>query len=98
MTKEVKIRGGLPVHERTDSSPSSTSLRIDGLVFKCLDLTLADLQLMPQDELRADFNCREGWMVPDLCWRGVLLQSVRCSPKPKWNHSISGTRWPHAFS
>lgn len=31
---------------------------------------------MPQHELRDDFRCREGWIVPNLRWRGVLLQTV----------------------
>jgi DMSO/TMAO reductase YedYZ molybdopterin-dependent catalytic subunit len=31
---------------------------------------------MPQHELRHDFKCREGWIVPDLRWRGVLLQTI----------------------
>ena len=51
------------------------SLRIDGLVAECLDLRLAELELMPQHELRDDFRCREGWVVPDLRWRGVLLET-----------------------
>ena len=82
MTEKNEIRGGLPVHERADSSPPRSSLRIDGLVVKCLDLTLADLQLMPQHELRDDFKCREGWMVPDLSWREVLLQTVFALARP----------------
>jgi DMSO/TMAO reductase YedYZ molybdopterin-dependent catalytic subunit len=45
-------------------------------------LTIADLQLMPQDELRDDFKCREGWMVPDLSWRGVLPQTVFALARP----------------
>jgi DMSO/TMAO reductase YedYZ molybdopterin-dependent catalytic subunit len=76
----MKIRGGLPVH--------------DGLVVKCLTLTLADLQPMPQRELRDDFKCREGWMAPDLTWRGVLLRSVLAlaSPLPegRYVHASAG--------
>ena len=58
------------------------SLRVDGLVVKCLDLTLADLELMPQHELRDDFRCREGWAVRDLRWRGVLMQAVLALAEP----------------
>jgi len=62
-----KIRASLPVHERGDhESLVPRSLRIDGLVVKPLDLTLADLELMAQHELRDDLRCREGWVVPDL--------------------------------
>jgi DMSO/TMAO reductase YedYZ molybdopterin-dependent catalytic subunit len=80
----MKIRGAQPVHERVDSSSPPSPLRIDGLVVKCLDLTLADLQLMPQDELRDEFKCREGWMVPDFSWRGVLLQTVFALARPHY--------------
>jgi len=58
------------------------SLRIEGLVVQCLDLTTADLETMPQHELRDDFRCREGWVVPDLRWGGVLLETVLALAKP----------------
>jgi len=75
--KEIKIRGSLPVHEQgIQESLLPCSLRIDGLVAKCLDLTAAELEGMPQHDLRDDFKCREGWVVPDLSWRGVLLRAV----------------------
>ena len=77
MKEKPKIRANLPVHESdVHGSVAPRSLRIDGLVVHCLDLTPADLQLMPQHELRDDFRCREGWVVPDLRWGGVLLQTV----------------------
>ena len=83
MNEEPKIRASLPVHELDDNvSQVPRSLRIDGLVAKLLDLTLADLQLMAQHELRDDFRCREGWVVPDLRWRGVLLQTVFALARP----------------
>jgi|SRR5215470_8923876 len=51
--QDPKIRASLPVHERGDhESLVPRSLRIDGLVVKPLDLTLADLELMAQHELR----------------------------------------------
>ena len=37
---------------------------------------------MPQHELRDDFRCREGWVVPDLRWGGVLLETVLALAKP----------------
>ena len=77
MKEEPKIRASLPVHQPDDrESLVPRPLRIDGLVVKPLDLTLADLELMPQHELRDDFRCREGWVVPNLRWHGVLLQTV----------------------
>ena len=83
MKEEPKIRTNLPVHGMSDRSLVPRSLRIDGLVVKCLDLTPADLELMPQHELRDDFRCREGWVVPDLRWRGVLLETVLVLAKPQ---------------
>lgn len=89
MKEEPKIRASLPVHELSErGSFVPRSLRLDGLVAKCLELTLADLELMPQQELRDDFKCREGWVVPDLRWRGVLLQTVLgfARPDPEARH------------
>ena len=81
--EDPKIRASLPVHERGDhESLVPRSLRIDGLVVKPLDLTLADLRLMAQHEPRDDFRCREGWVVADLRWRGVLLQTVFARARP----------------
>ena len=82
--EDPAIRASLPVHERGDreSLVLPRSLRIDGLVVKPLDLTLADLELMAQHELRDDFRCREGWVVPDVRWRGVLLQTVFARARP----------------
>jgi len=80
---EPKFRKSLPVHEGVDhTSDLPRSLRIDGLVVKCLDLTPSDLELMPQNELRDDFKCQEGWIVPDVRWRGVLLQTVFALARP----------------
>ena len=49
----TKIRANLPVHEPdgTHKSLVSSSLRINGPVVECLDLRLAELELMPQQEL-----------------------------------------------
>ena len=84
MKDELKIRANLAVHEPdgTNGSLVPRPLRIDGLVAECLDLRLAELELMPQHELRDDFRCREGWVVPDLRWRGVLLETVLALARP----------------
>lgn len=52
MKEEPKIRVNLPVHEISEGKLVPRSLRIDGLVLKCLDLTLPDLEMMPQHEVR----------------------------------------------
>jgi len=82
--EEPKIRANLPVHGPVSAHGPlvARSLRIDGLVVHRLDLAPADLELMPQHELRDDFKCREGWIVPDLRWRGVLLQTILALARP----------------
>ena len=83
MNEEPEIRASLPVHELGDhESRVPCSVRIDGLVIAPLDLTLTDLELMAQHELRDDFRCREGWVVPDLRWRGVLLDTILALARP----------------
>ena len=77
MQKELKVRSKLPVHRVKDEESSRHHvLRVDGLVGHCLELTLADLERLPQQDLTHDFTCLEGWTVPDIKWRGVLLETV----------------------
>jgi hypothetical protein len=83
MQQEVSVRERLPVHSRPDAKALQNHvLRIDGLVEKCLALTLADLKSLPQEDLIDDFTCREGWSVPNLRWSGVLLEAVFLLARP----------------
>jgi DMSO/TMAO reductase YedYZ molybdopterin-dependent catalytic subunit len=66
----------LPVHPHTAIDPAAYRLRIDGLVGRPLELTLADLLALPQRNFDADFVCLEGWTVPDLHWQGVPLAEL----------------------
>jgi DMSO/TMAO reductase YedYZ molybdopterin-dependent catalytic subunit len=86
MRHEVKVREQLPVHSRPDDKALENHvLRIDGLVEKCLALTLADLKSLPQEDLVEDFTCREGWSVPNLKWTGVALEAVLPLARPHPN-------------
>jgi DMSO/TMAO reductase YedYZ molybdopterin-dependent catalytic subunit len=84
MSLESQFREALPVHEehrRSDTDLRTHILRIDGLVGHCLELTLADLERLPQHDLADDFTCLEGWTVPNVKWRGVLLETLRSLAK-----------------
>ncbi len=70
------MRERLPIHGGVDDKDfRNYTLRIDGMVEKCLTLTPTGLELLPQEDLIDDFSCREGWKVPNLRWRGVLLKT-----------------------
>ena len=86
MRQEVSVRERLPVHSRPNAKALQNHvLRIDGLVEKCLALTLADLKSLPQEDLIDDFTCREGWSVPNLRWSGALLEAVFLLARPHPN-------------
>lgn len=85
MGEEVTIRGTLPVHpvRKNGRDRQARSLRVDGLVRKCLVLSLADLERLPQEQLKDDFACLEGWSVSKVRWSGVLLKSVLSLAEPR---------------
>lgn len=77
MKREPKVRKSLPLHGSVqDKGLQNLTLRIDGMVEKCLTLTPTDLESLLQEDLIDDFSCREGWKVPNLRWRGVPLETV----------------------
>jgi len=83
MRSKLTIREKLPVHAlRNGENFHPHVLRIDGLVKTCLNLTVADLEKLPQQELSHDFTCVEGWTVPDVKWSGVLLEAVLLLTEP----------------
>jgi DMSO/TMAO reductase YedYZ molybdopterin-dependent catalytic subunit len=53
----------------------SVSLAICGDVERPACLALAELRLLMDPEMVADFNCREGWSRPGDRWRGVRLRT-----------------------
>lgn len=83
MDEVGKILEKLPVHtpeQRNDHR--AYVLCVDGLVRKPLNLRLADLKEMHQQDFTHDFACLEGWTVPDVRWRGVLLETVLLLAEP----------------
>lgn len=55
---------------------ASYRLRIGGLVDRPAELTLADLQAMPQTTFTSTFQCVTGWKVPEVRWSGVRLSTL----------------------
>jgi DMSO/TMAO reductase YedYZ molybdopterin-dependent catalytic subunit len=51
-------------------------LGVTGLVARPGSLSFADLQAMPQTDLKRDFQCVTGWRVPEVPWSGVRLSEV----------------------
>lgn len=81
MPNDLKIREKLPVRTHVEGKSHEGTgqayvLRVDGLVGKPLNLTLPDLEKLHQQNLTHDFTCLEGWTVPGVKWKGVLLETV----------------------
>ena len=83
MSKGPKVREKLPVYGPGKEVRTPYKLRVDGLVGHCLELTLANLEQLPQQGLTDDFTCLEGWTVPNVRWRGVLLKTVLALTEPR---------------
>jgi DMSO/TMAO reductase YedYZ molybdopterin-dependent catalytic subunit len=93
MQKKPETRESLPVHPHRQNAQPHV-LRIDGLVGCSLELTVADLEQLPQRGIAGDFTCLEGWTVPQVKWRGVAMETVlaRAQPDPQaqWIQASAG--------
>ncbi|TAM58566.1 hypothetical protein EPN52_10840 [bacterium] len=74
----------LPVHPYHGPADQSDEphLRIDGLVRRALELRAADLAALQRVERAEPFACEEGWTVPEVRWRGMLLADVIALAEP----------------
>jgi DMSO/TMAO reductase YedYZ molybdopterin-dependent catalytic subunit len=61
---------------------SRARIRIDGLVARPLELSVADLSALPRADLQEAFVCEEGWQVPGLRWRGFRLSDLLALAQP----------------
>jgi DMSO/TMAO reductase YedYZ molybdopterin-dependent catalytic subunit len=63
--------------------PAAWRLRVDGLVRRPLDLSLADLMRMPRTTYTVKHHCVEGWTAI-ATWHGVAVSAIaeRCEPLP----------------
>jgi DMSO/TMAO reductase YedYZ molybdopterin-dependent catalytic subunit len=80
LTGLIPAAGGFRIYSVVGSVPhrseSAYRLRVDGLVDRPLDLSLADLRAMPSTHLVRDFQCVTGWRVIQVPWTGVRLAEV----------------------
>jgi DMSO/TMAO reductase YedYZ molybdopterin-dependent catalytic subunit len=76
MSKEPDVLAKLPVHHSNQREAGTYLLRVDGSVRQSLELTVSDLERLPQQCVTEDFTCEEGWTVPKVKWRGVMLESL----------------------
>jgi DMSO/TMAO reductase YedYZ molybdopterin-dependent catalytic subunit len=54
----------------------SWHLSTKGLVERQLNLSFADLQKLPQRQLRRDFHCVTAWSIKDVLWEGVSFHEL----------------------
>jgi DMSO/TMAO reductase YedYZ molybdopterin-dependent catalytic subunit len=91
----LRVRDKLPAHPPDGGkSIQAYVLRVDGLVKSLLNLTLGDLETLPQQALTHDFTCLEGWTVPGVRWSGVNLETVLslagASPEARYVQASAG--------
>lgn len=55
------------------TEPRDYSLVVNGMVKRPLNLTVADLEAMPAEDLVRPFQCVTGWRVDSVHWTGVRL-------------------------
>jgi len=96
MSKHNLVYDGLPIH----SVPEGVGLRVDaaslavgGLVARPCSLAVADTDGLPMIELRAPFDCEEGWSVSNLSWAGPRLADALALAEP-----LSGAAWAQVIS
>ena len=84
----------LPVHPHRDVDAEGYRLHVGGLVERPLALSRGDLLAVLQQRLDDDFTCIEGWVVPQLRWRGVPLGAVLAAagvrPAARWVQAVCG--------
>ena len=84
--QQYERREALPVHPvpAEVATPDAWRLRVEGLVTKPLALTIRDVEALGTRAHSADFDCEEGWMVPDQQWEGVEVAAIleRAGVKP----------------
>jgi DMSO/TMAO reductase YedYZ molybdopterin-dependent catalytic subunit len=65
-----------------DLDPARWRLRIDGLVERPVEFSLADLRALPRAEQVSTFHCVTGWTVDDVRWAGVRFRDLLAHVQP----------------
>lgn len=82
---DLKTFDGVP-----DIDPESWRLPIAGRVTSPVTLSIDDLRALQLETITDDFECVEGWVAPDLTWRGVRLKTLidRVDPAHDANYAL----------
>jgi DMSO/TMAO reductase YedYZ molybdopterin-dependent catalytic subunit len=59
------------IEDEPETSAAEWVVEVDGLVERPLRIVHPDWMRLPRFEQTVDFNCVEGWSVPDVAWGGV---------------------------
>jgi DMSO/TMAO reductase YedYZ molybdopterin-dependent catalytic subunit len=65
-----------------DLDPARWRLRVDGLVERPQEFSLAQLHALPRAEQVSTFHCVTGWTVDDVRWAGVRFRDLLAQVKP----------------
>jgi DMSO/TMAO reductase YedYZ molybdopterin-dependent catalytic subunit len=65
-----------------DIDPVRWRLRVDGLVRRPQEFSLADLRALPRAEQVSTFHCVTGWTVNDVHWAGVRFHDLLAQVEP----------------
>jgi DMSO/TMAO reductase YedYZ molybdopterin-dependent catalytic subunit len=74
----ITPESAFPAYFISDSMPlvpANWTLQIGGLVRRPMVLTLADIQKLPQTQMRVEHHCVEGWSAV-ASWNGVRLSAI----------------------
>ncbi|MEX2375656.1 MAG: molybdopterin-dependent oxidoreductase [Dehalococcoidia bacterium] len=73
MTGSMRTLDELPKHPAPAIDLATHRLRVEGRVQAPRDYSAADLAMLATGSHTEDFDCLEGWVVPDQQWEGVPL-------------------------
>jgi DMSO/TMAO reductase YedYZ molybdopterin-dependent catalytic subunit len=71
-----------PVTSADRERAARARIRIDGLVARPVELSVAEVSRLPRAALDEAFVCEEGWQVPGLRWGGVRLSDLLALAEP----------------
>lgn len=82
----------LPEHPTPDIDPEAHVLQVDGRVLSPHAYGVTELRALADAVHVEDFDCLEGWVVPDQRWEGVPLATVLdvAVPQPGVSHVAIG--------
>ncbi|WP_405656214.1 molybdopterin-dependent oxidoreductase [Streptomyces sp. RK9] len=69
-------RFGTHLHHPPPPVPADPVITMAGALAKDVTLSVADLALLPRQEVAADFHCVAGWSATGLRWEGVTFGAV----------------------